>query len=124
MILKIFHDSDADQIKPSQALTILVASAISERSGRGGERRWGGGRATELISLVNIIISIFRTVDSAVTEIFLADVVITSGNIKYSDIICFLLIVIPPALSTEINVGLSPVGSDDQREPGGSGSGV
>ena len=31
---------------------------------------------------------------------------------------------IPPALSTEINVGLSPVGSDDQRQPGGPGSGV
>ena len=78
-----------------------------------------------MVSLVYRIVPVVRTVDPAVTEIFLTDVVITPANIEWSDqqegaARMFLL----PALLIKINVGLSPVGSDHERQPGGPGPGV
>ena len=78
-----------------------------------------------MVSLVYRIVPVVRTVDPAVTEIFLTDVVITPANIEWSDLQedgarMFLL----PALLIKVNVGLSPVGSDHERQPGGPGPGV
>ena len=72
------------QIKSTVTVsTILnVSIDVPEMSARSGVW-WGGGcGSTEQIVLVYIIVSVSGTVHPAVTEIFLADVVISPGNIS------------------------------------------
>lgn len=72
-----------------------------------------------MISLVFRILPVVRTVDSAVTKIFLTNEIIAPENIKCSDPRednIFSL----PAFFVEMIVFVGAVGRDHQRQPGGS----
>ena len=61
-------------------VAVCIPLAVSSLTlGSGGR---GGGGGTEVICLVQRIVPVIWTVDPSVTEIFLADIVISPANIN------------------------------------------